>query len=136
MPFSTYSRRPSRRSDHDQRADPPAGERGRREHDVAETLAAVAVRVPAPERISAEAREGAPDLVLEEHDDGERQHEEELLQQAFERLQLEQPGDVVDHDAEQDAEQHLHGARAADELQDVVEDEGDGQDVDEIAPTE
>src|ERR1051325_1603351 len=97
--------------------------------------AAAAAEEP-QQRIRADARQGAADLVLEQNDYGERQVEEDLARDDFERRKVEGAGDEERAAEDEEADGDLHRARAADESQDVVDDEGHDQDVDEVAPGE
>src|SRR6185436_12464460 len=88
----------------------------------------------APQGVAAEGGEGAPDLLLKEDDDGERQDDQQALQHLLEGRQLDDAGQVVEDADEDDAEEHLHRAGAADQQQQVVDEDGDNQDVDRVAP--
>src|ERR1043165_5370562 len=90
----------------------------------------------AQQGVRADAGQRAADLVLEKNDDRERQVEEDLARDHFERRQVEGAGDEKRAAEDEEADGDLHRARAADERQDVVDDDGDDEDVDEVAPGE
>ena len=78
----------------------------------------------------------AADLLLEEHDDREGEHDQQVLEDVLERRQLRELGHEVDQAHEHDAEEHLHGPRAADQEQQVVDHDRDEEDVERVAPGE
>ncbi len=85
-------------------------------------------------RVAAEVGQRPPDLLLEQDDDRERQHDEEVFEDGLERRQVGELRQVVEQADEDDAQQHLHGAGAADEQQQVVDHHRDEQDVERVAP--
>src|SRR5262249_33704315 len=88
------------------------------------------------ERIRRHARQRAADLGLEQHDHRERQVEEDLARDGLQRRQVERARHKERAGQDDQPDRYLHGARAADQREDVVNDEGDDEDVDGVAPRE
>ena len=72
---------------HDQRADLPLGEMLGRQQDFAERFGGAEAFGQAEPALAPEARQGAPDLRLEEHDDGQADVGNDEGQQRAQRLQ-------------------------------------------------
>ena len=86
------------------------------------------------ERGAAEVRERAPDVGLKEHDDGKADVGREIADDPVHRLEIEPAGDEEQADEKAGAERHLHGACAADEQQQLVNEHRDQHDVDDVPP--
>ena len=122
--------------DDDQRAD-TLGRQGRGgEDDVAERRDHLLLLGQPPERVAPEVGERPADLLLEEHDDREREHDQEVFEDVLERRQLRELGHEVDQADEYDAAEHLHRPRAPDQEQQVVDHHGYEEDVEAVAPVE
>ena len=121
---------------HDQRADAAAGEVRHRLHQLLDRLALrhpVARRV---ERPGAHLRQHAADVVLE---DDEEQHErpaEHVVQEDVDGVDLELRRQEVEAVHHRQADQHRHGARAADQVDAGVDADGEEEDVEAVLPAE
>ncbi len=120
--------------DDDQGADLAVGERGGRQRDLVEGRGHLALIAPTEQRRRAEHGQSAPNLVLEEHDDGDRKHRQKRLERGGERSELEETRHVVGDHQDQDADQDLDLAGTADQEQQVVDDERHQHHVDHVEP--
>src|SRR5262249_7760052 len=118
----------------DQRADPAGRERRHREDDVGDRFLGVVPRDPGEERVAAERGQRPSQLLREENDDREGQVEEDGLEDGPDRRQPGEDRDLVDDERCHDPEDHLDGARAADQAQEAVDEQSDDEDVHRIAP--
>src|SRR5581483_4548612 len=91
---------------------------------------------PGDDRIAAHARETSPDLVLKEHDDGEGEIEEGLARDRLERREIERTRHEKRAAEHHQADRDLHRSCSADQREDAVDDHGNDEHVDEIAPGE
>ena len=121
--------------DDDDRADAARGQRGGRHHQLLDRLivARRALEVP-EERRAAEVRQRAPDVRLEQHDDRKDHVGGQVANHPVDRLELEPPREEKQTDEEAAAQRHLHRARAADEQQQLVDQDRDQRDVEQIRP--
>src|SRR5439155_257077 len=121
---------------HDERAHPPRGEVGDALHQLLDRLPLGDAVLGGEERLHADLREGASDVVLEDDEDEHERPAEEVLEQDVDRVDLELPREEVDGVDHPEADQHRYGARAADQVDPPVDDERQDQDVDAILPAE
>src|SRR5439155_10632519 len=84
----------------------------------------------------AEARQHAPELGLEEHDEGDDPERPEIVEQPHGAVELELPGQERRGRERAEPDHHLHGARAAEHDEDAVDHDRDEQDVERVAPAE
>ena len=81
-------------------------------------------------------RKRPPDVGLEQHDHCEHDVAGKIANQPVDRLEV-QPARAVEQPAEQrPADRHLHGARAANQLQELVDQDRHHEDVGEIPPAD
>ena len=79
-------------------------------------------------RLPAQLRQGAPDLGLEDYQQGHDQVAEKQAQNPVQGVKLEDLGQAdQDHDQQGQSHQHLGPARPAEEKEDVVEADGQKQ---------
>ena len=88
----------------------------------------------AEERRAAEMRERAPDVGLEQNDDREDDVGGEIADDPVDGLELQPLREEVEQQDEAGAERHLRRARAADEQQQLVDEDRDDGDVQRIGP--
>ena len=88
----------------------------------------------AEERRAAEVRQRAADVGLKQHDDREDDVGGEVADHPVDGLELEPLREEEQADEEAAAQRHLHRARAADEQQQLVDQDRDERDVEQIPP--
>jgi hypothetical protein len=121
-----------------QRADLPRAEHpGGARHIVDQPdrrLARQAVRREADEKHAPPAQllQHAAKLRLEEDQEGERHDEADVAEQPLQGDEPEPAADDVRPKQHGQSRHELHGARAADQHQNLVDDQGDNEDVDEV----
>ena len=93
------------------------------------------VKAPKNGRL-AQVGQDLPDLGLEDHDDPEDHEGQEGAEQPVEGLQVQPEGHPVEDHEHEGAQGHLHGVGAPDELEELVDDEGDDEDVEGVEPGE
>src|SRR5260221_1568003 len=84
----------------------------------------------------AEMGEHLSDLRLEDDDDPEDQEGEESAEEPVDGLQVGEQGGPVEHHQDERAQRHLDGMGPSEEQQELVDDEGDEQDVEDVPPGE
>ena len=121
----------------DDRADALRRQHARRDDELLDRLLGrLGLREIAEERRAAEVRERAPDVGLKQHDDREHHVAGQVANQPVDGLELRPARAVEQRDEHAAAERHLHGARAANELQDLVDEHRHHEDVDEVPPAD
>ena len=88
----------------------------------------------AEERRAAQVRERTPDVGLEQDDGGKDDVADQIADQPVHRLELDQPRHVEQRHRQRAADRHLRGPGAANEREDLVDQDRDDGDVDDIAP--
>jgi hypothetical protein len=81
-------------------------------------------------------RERAADVGLEQHDDREHDVADHVADQPVHRVEMTPPRSVEEPDEQQTTERHLHRARAANQLQDLVHENRHHEDVGEVPPAD
>ena len=94
------------------------------------------LREVAEERRAAEMRQRAADVGLEQHDDGEHDVADQVANQPVDGLEVPPARAVEQRDEHAAAERHLHGARAANQLQHLVDQDRHHEDVGDIPPAD
>jgi hypothetical protein len=125
--------------EHDEGADALARERVRRLDHLVDEVAPLLARAQAhalEETTLAEAREGPPQLGLEEDDQGQHPERPEVVEQPARAEQLEVAGQERGHHEAGQAQEHLHRARLLEHHEDAVEHDRHQHDVDRVARTE
>jgi hypothetical protein len=79
-------------------------------------------------------RERPADVGLEQDDEGEDQVTSHVADQPVHRFEVAPHGEVEQADEYGRTERHLHGARAANQLEDLVDQHRHHENVDEIPP--
>src|SRR5262249_50129572 len=119
--------------DHD-RARALGGQGGGGQHHLVDDLLRARGAEDAGQGRLAELGQHLPYLRLEDDDDAEDQVGHERAQQPVHRLQVPELGEPVQEDEDERPQGHLYGVSAADELEELVDQEGDDQDVDDVEP--
>ncbi len=117
---------------HEERAHPLLRERLRRARHFLGELRLLLLR-DGREHAAPDARQRTPDVGLEEHDDDQHRGGEEVVEDPLDGGQLEGVRHEAGADQQQQADEDLHGARAADQDQQPVDAERDERDVDGVA---
>ena len=121
--------------DHDDGAGLLRRQGGRRHHQLLDRVVVADLAIEPPEQpAAAEMDERAADVGLQQHDGREHDVADDVADQPVERLELQAPRQVEQADDRGDADRHLHRARAADELQQLVNHDRDDQDVEHVPP--
>ena len=137
MPVSENARRPSSRSTTISAPSRLLRERHRGERDLFDD---VAVRACASRSAASGSRptraNDLPDLVLEQDDDRERDVEEQIAEHRVNGGEVEQARarQEVQPQHRDDADDHVNGARAADQQEDLVDDRREDEDVEHGEP--
>ena len=90
----------------------------------------IAAAEPEP-ALAPQARQGAPDLGLEQDDDGYAKVGDDERKDRPQRLQARSPSRQVERDHDQDPHQDVAGPRATDHHQGLVDQERDHQNIDD-----
>ena len=80
--------------------------------------------------------EGAAQLRLEQDDRGDHDRLGAVVEDELEQAEVQQLRRPADREDDPETEQQLHRLRAPDQLQELVEQEGDHQDVEAVAPAQ
>ena len=78
----------------------------------------------------------ASDVGLEQNDRGKDHVADDVSDQPVERFELQAQRNVEEGHDDRDADRHLHRARAADQLQQLVHHDRNDQDVEQVPPVE
>lgn len=114
--------------DHDQRSGLVLGKKIRGQHDVVVGIALP--RRPAQKSQSpAQVGEHMPDLGLENNDERKHQVGQDVAHNPVERCEFADAGQVEQHGDDHQAHEHGSGARAADDDQHLVDDQGNEENV-------
>ena len=121
--------------DRDDRPNLLRGKHGRRDDQLLNRLVVgfLAVEIAEERRLS-EMRERAADVRLENHDRRKGDVDQHVPDHPVDGLQRRQPRDVEQADDDQRPGRHLHGARAPDQLQELVDQDRDDRDVQDVPP--
>ncbi len=118
----------------DQGADALGGERLRAAHALLQQAILLDRVQKTQQRRLAHVRQGPAQLGLKEDDDDQHDRAEEVLQHPVHRVEPDPAGGEGDGQQHPQPDEHLDGARAAQQHDEVVKDDGHDQDVQPVLP--